>query len=395
MKNRCFLLTFLLYVEVVIPLGRNYEKIGTFLIRNNGNNENSIYSLSIRYEDSVKHYRIQQQLIDNKEVFFISNLKMFGSLAELVNYYSESSDELNVTLSNPCVVNFEREKPSTIGLSRSTVQDLEIDRSSFKLERMLGEGQFGQVWKGIWNNTTPVVIKMLKSDSIDSEQFLTETQLMRKLIHPRLVQLYAVCSLEEPMYLILELMKFGSLIDYLRVNSSILQTKDLVDIAGQIATGMAFLESQNYIHGDLSSRNILVGDYNRIKIGDFGLMKLVREYKVLDNKLRTTAPEAISSNRFSIKSDVWSFGILLTELMTFGRIPYHDMDNQQVIRQIERGYRMPCPEGCPQDLYEIMCECWHSDPSSRPTFDALKWRLEYLFTFDNRKFSIVRIDSSA
>lgn len=373
---------------------------GTFLIRNNGNNGNNIFSLSIRYENNVKHYRIQQQKSNNnEEIYFISKDKIFFKLSELIDYYTKHSDGLCVALSNPCVRNIEYEKPSTIGLSRSTVNNFEIERSSLKLERKLGEGNYGEVWKGVWNNTTPVAIKKLKSDAINTNQIIAETKIMRKLIHPKLVQLYAVCTREEPIYLILELMKFGSLIDYLRVknNSANLQTTHLVDIAGQIVTGMAYLESQKYFHGDLCATNILVGDSNRIKIGDYGLIKLMKdsENSVPESKVRFRAPEAIKTNKFSIESDVWSFGILLIEILTFGRTPYHNMDNNQVIRQIEFGYRIPCPENCPQELYEIMLECWHLNPAERPTFDSLKWKLEYFFTLENRKLSVTRLHSNA
>lgn len=98
--------------------------------------------------------------------------------------------------------------------------------------------------------------------------------------------------------------------------------------------------------------------------------------------IKWTAPEAANYSKFSIKSDVWSFGILLTELVTYGRIPYPGMTNAEVLSQVEHGYRMPCPPNCTQPLYEIMIECWHKDPMRRPTFETLQWKLEDFFTLD-------------
>ena len=93
-------------------------------------------------------------------------------------------------------------------------------------------------------------------------------------------------------------------------------------------------------------------------------------------RIRWTAPEAVLTNCFTIKSDVWSFGILLYEIVTYGRLPYPGMIPSQLLEAIQQGYRMLCPQGCPDQLYEIMCECWREDPESRPTFETLQWKLE-------------------
>lgn len=102
--------------------------------------------------------------------------------------------------------------------------------------------------------------------------------------------------------------------------------------------------------------------------------------------IKWTAPEAANYSKFSIKSDVWSFGILLTELVTYGRIPYPGMTNAEVLHQVEHGYRMPCPPNCPDRLYDIMLECWHSDPMKRPTFETLQWKLEDFFTLEGSEY---------
>ncbi|XP_017774543.1 PREDICTED: proto-oncogene tyrosine-protein kinase Src-like [Nicrophorus vespilloides] len=357
---------------------------GAFLIRDSESRHND-YSLSVRDGDTVKHYRIRQL---DEGGFFIARRTTFRTLQELVEHYSKDADGLCVNLCKPCV---QVEKPQPEGLSHRTRDQWEIDRSSLKFQRKLGQGQFGEVWEGQWNNTTPVAIKTLKTGTMDAKDFLAEAQIMKKLRHPKLIQLYAVCTMEEPIYIITELMKNGSLLEFLQGKGKGLKLPQLIDMAAQIASGMAYLESQNYIHRDLAARNVLVNDSNVVKIADFGLARLIKEdeYEARVGArfpIKWTAPEAANYSKFSIKSDVWSFGILLTELVTYGRIPYPGMTNAEVLHQVEHGYRMPAPPNCPSPLYEIMIECWHRDPLKRPTFETLQWKLEDFFTMDNSEY---------
>ncbi|KAL9915720.1 tyrosine-protein kinase Src42A isoform 3-T13 [Glossina fuscipes fuscipes] len=360
---------------------------GAFLIRDSESRHND-YSLSVRDGDTVKHYRIRQL---DEGGFFIARRTTFRTLQELVEHYSKDSDGLCVNLCKPCV---QIEKPVTEGLSHRTRDQWEIDRTSLKFVRKLGSGQFGEVWEGLWNNTTSVAIKTLKSGTMDPKDFLAEAQIMKKLRHNKLIQLYAVCTVEEPIYIITELMKHGSLLEYLQAiagKGRSLKMPVLIDMAAQIAAGMAYLESQNYIHRDLAARNVLVGDNNIVKIADFGLARLIKEdeYEARVGArfpIKWTAPEAANYSKFSIKSDVWSFGILLTELVTYGRIPYPGMTNAEVLTQVEHGYRMPQPPNCDQRLYEIMLECWHKDPMRRPTFETLQWKLEDFYTSDQSDY---------
>ncbi|TSS85049.1 Proto-oncogene tyrosine-protein kinase LCK [Bagarius yarrelli] len=220
----------------------------------------------------------------------------------------------------------------------------EISRESLKLERRLGQGQFGEVWMGFYNNSRRVAIKSLKAGTMSMSAFLAEANLMKNLQHPRLV-----------------------------------------------ADGMAYIEQKNYIHRDLRAANILVSEELICKIADFGLARLIEnnEYTAREGAkfpIKWTAPEAINYGTFSIKSDVWSFGILLTEIVTYGRIPYPGMTNPEVIQNLERGYRMPRPETCPEDLYSIMKECWTENAEARPTFEYLRSVLEDFNTATERQY---------
>ncbi|XP_076440816.1 tyrosine-protein kinase Src42A-like isoform X2 [Babylonia areolata] len=357
---------------------------GAFLIRDSESRRND-YSLSVRDGDTVKHYRIRQL---DEGGFFIARRVTFRTLSELVDHYRTDADGLCVNLRKPCS---QVEKPQTNGLSYNTKDQWEIPKNSLKLIRKIGHGQFGEVWEGLWNNTTPVAIKTLKPGTMDPKDFLAEAQIMKKLRHAKLIQLYAVCTQDEPIYIITELMKNGSLLEYLQGKGRVLKLPQLIDIGAQIACGMAYLESQNYIHRDLAARNILVGDNNNVKIADFGLARVIKEdeYEARVGArfpIKWTAPEAANYNRFTIKSDVWSFGILLTETVTYGRVPYPGMTNAEVLHQVEHGYRMPCPPGCPKALYDIMLECWRKEEMERPTFETLQWKLEEFFTMDPKDY---------
>ena len=307
---------------------------------------------------------------------------MFNTLEEMVRHYQGDADGLCCRLTVICP---KFELPTTVGLSYNTKDEWEIERSSIQLHKKLGAGQFGEVWEGIWNGTTPVAVKTLKTGSMAVNDFLSEAHIMKKLQHEKLIQLYAVCTKGEPIYIVTELMKNGSLLDYLQKGEGRhLKLPELIDVAAQVASGMAYLESQHYIHRDLAARNVLVGEGNIVKIADFGLARVIKDDQYTAREgakfpIKWTAPEAALYNRFSIKSDIWSFGILIAELITHGRIPYPGMTNGEVLAKVEQGYRMPPPPGCPDPLYQIMLDCWKQDPDERPTFEYLKYHLEDYF----------------
>ncbi|KAI4878618.1 hypothetical protein NFI96_024185 [Prochilodus magdalenae] len=344
-------------------------------------------------QGKVKHYKIRRTESNN---YYVSRTRTFDTLKKLLEHYSQKEDGLCVRLGQPCK---KAEAPQTYGLSYNTVDQWEIPRSSIQLQQKLGAGQFGEVYKGLWNKTTSVAVKTLKPGSMDAEDFLREAQIMKKLRHPKLIQLYAVCTVGEPVYIITELMNNGSLLEYLQKDRGAkLRTPDQIEMGAQVAAGMAYLELQNYIHRDLAARNVLVGENNVCKVADFGLARVFKnaadgddtgdEENIYEAKegtklpVKWTAPEALNDSRFSIKSDVWSFAILLHEIMTFGQMPYPGLTNYQVVQKLHTGYRMACPPRCPKPLYDIMMECWNDTPADRPTFETLQWKLEEFFDLD-------------
>ena len=355
------------------------NECGSFLVRYSDNSP-SKYALSKRDKERVRHYKIRR--LDNGR-FFLTSLVNFETIPKMIRYYKKS-EGLCVSLKAPCLI---AEKPQTAGLSRETNKAWEIDRKSIRLVKKLGAGHFGRVRRGIWNGTTEVAVKIVKPGIMGASKFLEEAALMKKLRHQNLIQLYAVCTKEKPIYIITEFMKHGSLLGYLRGDGRSLKLPQLINIGTQVAAGMAYLEEKDYIHRDLAARNILVGENLICKVADFGLARVINEdiYEAHTGAkfpIKWTAPEAAIYSHFTIKSDVWSFGILLYELITYGRIPYPKMSNIQILEAVERGYRMSPPANCPELLYEIMTECWKRNPESRPTFETLQWRMEDFFFTD-------------
>ncbi|KAF7694529.1 tyrosine-protein kinase fynb isoform X2 [Silurus meridionalis] len=355
---------------------------GSYLIRESETTKGA-FSLSIRDWDDVKgehvkHYKIRK--LDSGG-YYITTRSQFQTLQQLVQHYSERAAGLCFRLVASC----HKGMPRLNDLSIKTKDVWEIVRESLQLIKRLGNGQFGEVWMGTWNGNTKVAVKTLKPGTMSPESFLEEAQIMKNLRHDKLVQLYAVVS-EEPIYIVTEYMSKGSLLEFLKDGEGrALKLPNLVDMAAQVSGGMAYIERMNYIHRDLRAANILVGENQVCKIADFGLARLIEDNEYTARQgakfpIKWTAPEAALYGKFTIKSDVWSFGILLTELVTKGRVPYPGMNNREVLEQVERGYRMQCPQDCPVSLYELMLQCWKQNAEERHTFEYLQAFLEDYFT---------------
>ena len=347
-----------------------FTSLGTFLVRGHTPN----YYLCIKDVQRMKQYKIRY--LDTGKYYFTVQVQ-FDTIQELVAYYSSQADCICTTLSTPCQLS---EPPPTAGLSRQTNKAYEIERGLIHLKTRLGGGKFCDAWVGMWNGTTAVAVKVFKSGTVTSSEFLSEVVLMKQLQHTNIVQVYGLCAQEEPIYMVMELMKHGSLLEYLRGDGRSLKLPQLIDMGAQVAAGMAYLEFNNYIHRDLAARNVLLSENFTCKVADFGLARVIDEdiYEAHTGAkfpIKWTAPEAAMYNHFTIKSDVWSFGILLYELITYGKLPYAGVTNAME-KVFSSGYRMPCPVGCPGQFYEIMKECWMEEAESRPSFEMLQWRLE-------------------
>ncbi|CAL4073921.1 unnamed protein product [Meganyctiphanes norvegica] len=267
----------------------------------------------------------------------------------------------------------------------------EIDASYITIEAIIGGGEFGDVCKGILQLPSrpkmTVAIKTLKPGSSEKARvdFLTEASIMGQFEHPNVIFLQGVVTKSNPVMIITEYMENGSLDHFLRVNDGKFQVLQLVGMLRCIGSGMQYLSEMNYVHRDLAARNVLVNAQLMCKIADFGLSREIEShtegaYTTRGGKIpvRWTAPEAIAFRKFTSASDVWSLGIVMWEVMSYGERPYWNWSNQDVIKSIEKGYRLPAPMECPEAIYQLMLDCWQKERNHRPNFSSVVRTLDRL-----------------
>ncbi|CAJ1061097.1 ephrin type-B receptor 1-like [Xyrichtys novacula] len=262
----------------------------------------------------------------------------------------------------------------------------EIDPSCVKIEEVIGSGEFGEVYKGrlkpVGKKEIPVAIKTLKVGYSERQRrdFLSEASIMGQFDQPNIIRLEGVVTKSRPTMIITEFMENGALDSFLRQNDGQFPVIQLVGMLRGIASGMRYLAEMSYVHRDLAARNILVNSNLVCKVSDFGLSRYLEEdtsdptyTSSLGGKIpvRWTAPEAIAYRKFTSASDVWSYGIVTWEVMSYGERPYWDMSNQDVINAIEQDFRLPAPMDCPVVLHQLMLDCWQKDRNARPKFPDL------------------------
>ena len=256
----------------------------------------------------------------------------------------------------------------------------EIDQKDIDVASVIGNGEFGDVCRGTLKinfRVVSVAIKTLKVSSSEKNKrdFFKEASSMGQFSHENVIYLYGV-TLTKPIMIVTPFMENGSLDKFLVSNAETLNLLDLGKICLGVASGMNYLSKRGYVHRDLAARNVLIDSDYTPKIADFGLSRVTQE-NVYDVKtggkipVRWTAPEAILFRKFNMASDVWSYGILMWEVMSFGKPPYGDLDNYALLEQIQQGYRLEQPDGCPYLLYSLMLKCWDTIPEIRPTFSDL------------------------
>ncbi|XP_039867490.1 ephrin type-A receptor 6-like isoform X1 [Simochromis diagramma] len=301
----------------------------------------------------------------------------------------------------------------------------EINPSYICIERVIGAGEFGEVCSGRLRvpgrMDISVAIKTLKGGYIDQQRrdFLREASIMGQFNNPNIIRLEGVvtksklftqldfrflfwvflvavfcifavgslffplsCQIKSfsfssgrPIMIVVEYMENGALDSFLRARDGQFTVLQLVGMLRGIAVGMTYLSEMGYVHRDLAARNILVDENLVCKVSDFGMSRVLEDdteaaYTATGGKIpiRWTAPEAIAYGKFSSASDVWSYGIVMWEVMSYGERPYWEMSNQDVILSIEEGYRLPAPMGCPVTLHQLMLHCWQKEYSQRPHF---------------------------
>ncbi|XP_030074255.1 megakaryocyte-associated tyrosine-protein kinase isoform X2 [Microcaecilia unicolor] len=325
---------------------------GLFLVRES-NRHPGDYVLCISFNKEVIHYRV----IYKDSQLTIDEATCFYNLIELIEYYMETQGAICTKLVKP------KPKQGT----KSAEDELAkagwlLNMQHLSLGDKIGEGEFGAVLQGEYMGQK-VAVKNIKCD-VTAQVFLAETAAMTKVQHKNLVRLLGVI-LHNGLYIVMEFMSKGSLVNFLRTRGR------------NVSDGMDYLESKKLVHRDLAARNILISEDNMAKVSDFGLAKVdLKQEDLTRIPVKWTAPEALKHNKFSTKSDVWSFGVLLWEIFSYGRTPYPKMSLKEVCEKIENGYRMEAPEHCPPYVYALMNSCWETDPGKRPSFKKLREKLE-------------------
>uniref|UniRef100_A0AAQ4QQ11 receptor protein-tyrosine kinase n=1 Tax=Gasterosteus aculeatus aculeatus TaxID=481459 RepID=A0AAQ4QQ11_GASAC len=257
----------------------------------------------------------------------------------------------------------------------------EIHPSHITKQKVIGAGEFGEVYRG--NLKMPgrkevaVAIKTLKPGYTEKQRqdFLSEASIMGQFSHQNIIRLEGVVTKFKHAMIVTEYMENGALDRYLKDHDGEFPSFQLVGMMYGIAAGMKYLSDMSYVHRDLAARNILVNNNLECKVSDFGLSRVLEDdpegtYTTSGGKIpiRWTAPEAIAYRKFTSASDVWSFGIVMWEVMAFGERPYWDMSNHEVMKAINEAFRLPAPMDCPSAVYQLMLQCWLQDRSKRPRF---------------------------
>ncbi|XP_028299630.1 tyrosine-protein kinase receptor Tie-1 isoform X4 [Gouania willdenowi] len=274
-----------------------------------------------------------------------------------------------------------------------------LEWEDIKFEDVIGEGNFGQVIKAMIKkdgNKMSAAIKMLKefASENDHRDFAGELEVLCKLgQHPNIINLIGACENRGYLYIAIEYAPYGNLLDFLRKSrvletdpafakehgtASTLTSQQLLQFAVDVATGMHYLSDKQFIHRDLAARNVLVGDNLVAKIADFGLSRGEEVYvkKTMGRlPVRWMAIESLNYSVYTTKSDVWSFGVLLWEIVSLGGTPYCGMTCAELYEKLPQGYRMEKPKNCDDEVYELMRQCWRDRPYERPPFSQISVQL--------------------
>ncbi|XP_035761224.1 tyrosine-protein kinase Fes/Fps [Neolamprologus brichardi] len=318
---------------------------GDFLVRKS--QEKQGYVLSVQWEGSCKHF-----LIQNTENMYRLDGEGFPSIPHLIHHLLNSRQHIT--------------KRCEVVLKKAVVKDkwvLEHDDIILGplIGRLYSRHQTSKLTAGYTRTHLSCVL----------------SRILKQYDHPNIVKLIGVCTQKQPIYIIMELIQGGDFLSFLRTEGHSLIPKMLVKMTENVASGMEYLESKKCIHRDLAARNCLVAEGNVVKISDFGMSRqeddgvYSAEGGLRQIPVKWTAPEALNYGRYTTESDVWSFGILLWETFSMGMTPYTSMTNQQTREEVEKGYRMPAPHGCPIEISRIMNSCWQYDPRNRPSFKKL------------------------
>ncbi|KAL6033456.1 hypothetical protein STEG23_020271 [Scotinomys teguina] len=336
-------------------------KEGAFMVRNSsqmGMYTVSLFSKAVNdKKGTVKHYHVHTNA-ENK--LYLAENYCFDSIPKLIHYHQHNSAGMITRLRHP-VSTKANKVPVSVALGSGI---WELKREEIALLKELGSGQFGVVQLGKWKGQYDVAVKMIKEGAMSEDEFFQEAQTMMKLSHPKLVKFYGVCSKKYPIYIVTEYITNGCLLNYLKSHGKGLETSQLLEMCYDVCEGMAFLESHQFIHRDLAARNCLVDSDLSVKVSDFGMTRYVLDDQYVSSvgtkfPVKWSSPEVFHYFKYSSKSDVWAFGILMWEVFSLGKQPYDLYDNSEVVVKVSQGHRLYRPQLASDTIYQIMYSCWH------------------------------------
>ncbi|KAI6648479.1 Ephrin type-B receptor 1 [Oopsacas minuta] len=272
----------------------------------------------------------------------------------------------------------------------------EVNNVDIKIDEVIGNGEFGDVCMGSLNqdgHSIVVALKTLKPDTSERHKsdFYKEASIMGQFHHDNVITLLGV-TLQHPVMIVTPFMPNSSLLHFLRKNTWNLRLIQQGRLALGVASGMSYLSSICFVHRDLAARNVLLDSDLTPKISDFGLSRETEEDFYTMSKggkvaVRWTALEAILYKRFNSASDVWSYGVLLWEIMSFAQEPYEGMEIFTLVHKLQVGYRLPAPLNCPDKVYQLMQSCWLEDQDQRPSFTQIQSKItdKYWSNLEARK----------
>ncbi|XP_053574766.1 tyrosine-protein kinase ITK/TSK [Bombina bombina] len=353
----------------------NHGKEGAFMVRDS--RHPGMYTVSIftkvfgDRKPAVKHYHIRETN-ETPPKYYLAEKFIFTTIPQLINYHQHNGGGLVTRLRHP-VCSWKETAPVTAGLSYGK---WEIDPTHLTLIQEIGSGQFGVVQLAMWRKITKVAIKMIREGMMSEDDFVEEAQVLMKLSHPKLVQLLGVCSQQNPIFLVFEYMEHGCLLDYLISHRGMFSKGTAMGMCQDVCEGMEYLETSNFIHRDLAARNCLIGEALVVKVSDFGMTRFVLDDQYTSSSgtkfpIKWSAPEVFRYGRYSSKSDVWSFGVLVWEVFSEGKTPFEHLSNGVAVEEISAGLRLFKPKMASERIYKLMNSCWQEKPESRPTFSRL------------------------
>ncbi|XP_028261745.1 macrophage-stimulating protein receptor-like isoform X2 [Parambassis ranga] len=311
-----------------------------------------------------------------------------------------------------------RDNRSMVSLSSDLldeVKDVLIPADMLRIEdsQIIGKGHFGTVYHGYLIDTNKqeihCAVKSLNriTDVGEVDQFLREGIIMKGFHHPNILSLLGIMLPKEGLPLVvLPYMQHGDVRHFIRSKQRNPTVKDLIGFGLQVAKGMEYLAQKKFVHRDLAARNCMLDETFTVKVADFGMARDIYDkeyYSIQDHKrvklpVKWMAIESLQTQKFTTKSDVWSYGILMWELLTRGASPYPDVDPYDITHYLLKGRRLPQPQFCPDTLYSIMLACWDPEPECRPTFHSLVREVQHILSclegehYINLKVTYVNLD---